>query len=369
MKTAFIILAIAVAGALADGFGSHRHSGNNHRQGRRLSSRRPAGRQGRNRAFRRGRQEELDAAPPTYAAAAEPVDSYGASAQEEYVAETTAAPFYEDYPLDEPVPTYEAEAPIGAYGASDEAADPNLAMLEKAVPGIPGEDYPINAEVPETPFSCDGQVDGGYYADPEAQCQVFHICTADGQGGLAKYSFLCPNGTIFNQNYFICDWWFNFDCSEAEGLYSLNDDIAAERAALAGEGGEEEPTDAYGAAPAAYDDYEYTEELPVEPAVYEDEPVPTYEAETEAPLDVYAADETAVLPTAIPTYEETERAARNRFSGRRGGRQGRQGRNGGRNGRRNNSNSRGRSNGRRQGRNQRNQQGSRRQGRRNNFRG
>ena len=74
----------------------------------------------------------------------------------------------------------------------------------------------------------------GYYADPEAECQVFHICTADGQGGLAKYSFLCPNGTIFNQNYFICDWWFNFDCAEAEGLYSLNDDIAAEREAASG---------------------------------------------------------------------------------------------------------------------------------------
>ena len=39
----------------------------------------------------------------------------------------------------------------------------------------------------------------GYYADPEAECQVFHICTADGFGGLSKYSFLCPNGTIFNQ--------------------------------------------------------------------------------------------------------------------------------------------------------------------------
>jgi hypothetical protein len=51
------------------------------------------------------------------------------------------------------------------------------------------------------------------------------------QGGLTKYSFLCPNGTIFNQNYFICDWWFNFDCSEAEGLYSLNEKIAAEREA------------------------------------------------------------------------------------------------------------------------------------------
>ena len=72
----------------------------------------------------------------------------------------------------------------------------------------------------------------GYYSDPEAECQVFHICTADGAGGLAKYSFLCPNGTLFNQNYFICDWWFNFDCSTAEELYSLNDEYAAERSAL-----------------------------------------------------------------------------------------------------------------------------------------
>ena len=76
---------------------------------------------------------------------------------------------------------------------------------------------------------------------------MFHICTADGAGGLAKYSFLCPNGTIFNQNYFICDWWFNFDCSTAEDLYSLNDEIAAERDALAGDAGLGE----YGA-PAEY---------------------------------------------------------------------------------------------------------------------
>jgi len=116
--------------------------------------------------------------------------------------------------------------------SNDVASDSNLAMLEKAVPGVPGEDYPIYGEVPESGFVCDGQVDGGYYADPEAECQVFHICTADGAGGLAKYSFLCPNGTIFNQNYFICDWWFNFDCSEAESLYSLNDEIAAERESI-----------------------------------------------------------------------------------------------------------------------------------------
>ena len=33
-------------------------------------------------------------------------------------------------------------------------------------------------------------LDGGYYADPEDECQAFHICTSDGAGGLAKYSFL-----------------------------------------------------------------------------------------------------------------------------------------------------------------------------------
>merc|ERR1711923_540194 len=131
------------------------------------------------------------------------------------------------------------EEALGAYGqpqygddldtAASDASDP-LAMLQSAVPGVPGEDYPIYAEVPETAFSCDGQVGGGYYG--EGECQVFHISTADGAGGLAKYSFLCPNGTVFNQNYFICDWWFNFHCAEAEGLYSLNDEYAAERAAL-----------------------------------------------------------------------------------------------------------------------------------------
>merc|ERR1711875_130122 len=151
-----------------------------------------------------------------------------------------------------------ADAAVASYQASDAGADP-LSALASSIPGVPGEDYPIYSEVPESGFSCDGQVDGGYYADPEAECQAFHICTADGAGGLAKYSFLCPNGTIFNQNYFICDWWFNFDCAQAEELYSLNDDIAAERAEIDAAASDAEasyaaPSDApaeYGAAPEA----------------------------------------------------------------------------------------------------------------------
>jgi len=171
------------------------------------------------------------------------------------------------------------DAALDSYAADDAGEDP-LAALASNIPGVPGEDYPIYAEVPESGFVCDGQVDGGYYADPEAECQAFHICTADGAGGLAKYSFLCPNGTLFNQNYFICDWWFNFDCSTAEDLYSLNDEIAAEREALAG--------------------------------AASDEGLGSYEA----PADYAAADEAA------PVYESPEARSARRLGGRRNNRRG-----------------------------------------------
>merc|ERR1711892_1356316 len=117
---------------------------------------------------------------------------------------------------------------------SQDAEDP-LDALSTAIPGSPGEDYPIFSSPPDTSFLCDGYIEG-YYADPEAECQSFHICANFGSDDLTKYSFLCPNGTLFNQQYFICDWWFNVDCSQAEDFYSLNEDVAA-AAAAASEGG------------------------------------------------------------------------------------------------------------------------------------
>jgi len=122
----------------------------------------------------------------------------------------------------------------GDFGGGDGGAG---GSLEETIPGVPGDDYPIFGEVPETSFLCDGQVDGGYYGDTEAECQAFHICASDGNGGLTKYSFLCPNGTLFSQQYFVCDWWFNVDCSLTEQFYSLNDEYAAERAANSPAGG------------------------------------------------------------------------------------------------------------------------------------
>jgi hypothetical protein len=48
---------------------------------------------------------------------------------------------------------------VPVYGAA--SSDPALEALAGNIPGVPGEDYPIFAEVPESAFTCEGQVDGG----------------------------------------------------------------------------------------------------------------------------------------------------------------------------------------------------------------
>ncbi|CAL1262842.1 unnamed protein product [Larinioides sclopetarius] len=97
-------------------------------------------------------------------------------------------------------------------------ADP-IEALRYNVPGNPGEDYPIFYKVPETSFQCNQQpFAAGIYGDMDAQCQVFHFCTESG----GQNSFLCPNGTVFNQQYFVCDWWYNYNCSDTPSFYNLN---------------------------------------------------------------------------------------------------------------------------------------------------
>ena len=77
---------------------------------------------------------------------------------------------------------------------------------------------------------CDLNPLQGYYADPEGDCQLYHVCSDSGDGIFVKFDFLCPNGTVFNQEEFVCDWWFNVDCSKAEDLYFLNIEVAEENA-------------------------------------------------------------------------------------------------------------------------------------------
>uniref|UniRef100_A0AAR5QHH3 Chitin-binding type-2 domain-containing protein n=1 Tax=Dendroctonus ponderosae TaxID=77166 RepID=A0AAR5QHH3_DENPD len=83
----------------------------------------------------------------------------------------------------------------------------------QGVDGRPGIDFPVYSYIPRTGFSCKG-IESGYYADLETNCQVFHICE-DGR----KVSFLCPNGTIFQQSELICEWWNKVNCTNAPSLY------------------------------------------------------------------------------------------------------------------------------------------------------
>ncbi|GIY29896.1 chitin-binding type-2 domain-containing protein [Caerostris darwini] len=93
--------------------------------------------------------------------------------------------------------------------------------LEDSIPGIPGQSYPNFDKIPDTSFDCRRQKNPGYYGDVESQCQVFHICQAGGR----QNSFLCPVGTIFNQENFVCDWWFNVNCGESPVHYDRNGNL------------------------------------------------------------------------------------------------------------------------------------------------
>lgn len=79
-------------------------------------------------------------------------------------------------------------------------------------------------------FTCDGRP-YGYYADVANDCQLFHICYPvqypDGGEEIFKWSFICPNQTIFDQASLVCSFPLDaLPCEEApnffEGPESIN---------------------------------------------------------------------------------------------------------------------------------------------------
>jgi len=96
--------------------------------------------------------------------------------------------------------------------------------FRESIPGDPETDYPIFDKIPETKFACADRLDG-YYADLEARCQVFHVCSKLPDGEYIQSSYLCPNGTIFQQETFSCQWWADVDCALNENFYNLNANI------------------------------------------------------------------------------------------------------------------------------------------------
>lgn len=129
----------------------------------------------------------------------------------------SAGPVVEGFPAGLPAATPEGvkialSSPLGEDGEMP------------PIPGVAGLDYSVYAGVPETSFDCNVQEFPGIYGDTEAQCQVFHMCQPNGNAD----SFLCPNGTMFNQQYFVCDWWYNVDCQAQPEFYGLNKFIYTE---------------------------------------------------------------------------------------------------------------------------------------------
>ncbi|XP_015122596.1 uncharacterized protein LOC107045019 [Diachasma alloeum] len=132
---------------------------------------------------------------------------------------------FQDYQAEEPpqeVRHEQVRAPVQLQLKNEERKkDQDFSKI----PGAPGVDYPIYHQVPQTEFSC-ARVPfvPGMYANPETGCQAYHVCH-DGREGHQGASFLCSNGTLFNQKEFACDWWYNVDCYEATKHYRLNGDL------------------------------------------------------------------------------------------------------------------------------------------------
>jgi len=67
--------------------------------------------------------------------------------------------------------------------------------------GLPSNASAIRPNIVDT-FSCENRI-YGYYADVDNECQLFHVCypvaMADGTSQVFKWSFICPEQTIFNQ--------------------------------------------------------------------------------------------------------------------------------------------------------------------------
>ena len=65
-------------------------------------------------------------------------------------------------------------------GITDGDGDP-LDQLRNTIPGEPGLDYPILASIENNEFDCQGKVFGGFYADPDTDCQGYHVCLQVGR--------------------------------------------------------------------------------------------------------------------------------------------------------------------------------------------
>ncbi|XP_055349438.1 uncharacterized protein LOC129596231 [Paramacrobiotus metropolitanus] len=89
----------------------------------------------------------------------------------------------------------------------------NAAEVQAILANKDAGQFPTYDTIPQTSFNCASKKQPGFYADTEAQCQVFHRCDINGN----QTSYMCVNSTLFNQVTLVCDYFFNVDCARFAG--------------------------------------------------------------------------------------------------------------------------------------------------------
>jgi len=137
-------------------------------------------------------------APPPYVAPV-PTPAYGAP---------TYAPA---------APTYHQPAPPAYHEPAPPAYHVPVGpvLLDKRPYEVKSvQPLPITVAETYTGFDCRSKpYQGRHYADPEAGCEIYHFCHADGK----QDTYHCGYGTLFNEYLGTCDYKNNVHCTSGEG--------------------------------------------------------------------------------------------------------------------------------------------------------
>uniref|UniRef100_A0A1A9ZWG7 Chitin-binding type-2 domain-containing protein n=1 Tax=Glossina pallidipes TaxID=7398 RepID=A0A1A9ZWG7_GLOPL len=108
--------------------------------------------------------------------------------------------------------------------SSAEVTTPDMMIISTL--NLPSNATSIRADITDG-FSCRNRT-YGYYADVDNDCQIFHVCLpvsyADGKESTFRWSFICPEETVFSQDSFTCmrPEDMVITCEESFKYYELN---------------------------------------------------------------------------------------------------------------------------------------------------
>ncbi|BFF98133.1 titin [Drosophila madeirensis] len=127
---------------------------------------------------------------------------------------------------DKPAPATAEVQEVQEMESESEAAPAAAPAAPLGTLTLPSNATSIRADITDN-FSCANKT-YGYYADVENECQIFHVCLpvtyADGRENTFRWSFICPEDTIFSQESFTCmrreD--MTIECEDSARYYELN---------------------------------------------------------------------------------------------------------------------------------------------------